>query len=380
MVPPAITETARYEFALEAPPRVRALRARAQLALKRFVLGAPEDELVTMARPRRGVAHLAIVALLTLPLALIEVARSDSGTLARTALLLTVLAGVTLAARLESVHERPRPIVDLMGALLLALSIAGLLLLAARAALPFVEARHALALVVLPLAALSVRGDPRACAFAAGLGALALIAFASHRGEAALLALAPDLASVGAAGTAATFAAQRRRSLARLAIRDPASGALHEAAFASCLAAAGERARDMQRPLSIARIEIASLHLIRQTHGEAFAGALTRWLARLISDRFRTTDLLGRVHADAFAMALVDADHPTVARRFEQLRDELSTIALVKDGQREPIALALAVGIAAVPREALEVGEALKLAQTRASLARWRTQQAALTP
>jgi hypothetical protein len=76
-------------------------------------------------------------------------------------------------------------------------------------------------------------------------------------------------------------------------------------------------------------------------------------------------------------MALVDADHPTVARRFAQLRDELSTIALVKDGQREAIALELAVGIAAVPREALDVVEALKLAQTRASLARWRTQQAA---
>lgn|GEM_PF-3876790 len=125
------------------------------------------------------------------------------------------------------------------------------------------------------------------------------------------------------------------------------------------------------------RIELTSLHEIRQTHGEAFASALTRWLARMIEDRFRTTDLLGRVHADAFAMGLVDADHPDLARRFEQLRDELSTIALVKDGQREPIALALTFGIAALPREALDADSALRLAATRAALARWRTQRAA---
>ena len=377
MVPPAIAETARYEFALAAPPRVRAWRARAQLALKRFVLGAPEDELVPLATPHRGIAHLTTAALLTLPIALTGATRAPSSALSRAALLLTVLAGLALAARVESAHARPRPIVDFLGALLLALALAGVLLLAVQTALPFVDARHALTLAVLGLAALSIRGDPRACAFTTALGALTLIAFASHRGELAILALAPDLASVGAAGVASTLAAQRQRALARLAIRDAASGALHEAAFTRCLGAASERARAAQQPLSVARVEITSLHRIRQTHGDAFASALTHWLASLVADRFRTTDLLGRAGADGFAMALVDADHPALARRFEQLRDELSTIALVKGAQREPIAVELAFGIAAVPREALDAGEALKLAETRASLARWRTLRAA---
>ncbi|MBM4382985.1 MAG: hypothetical protein FJ091_06400 [Deltaproteobacteria bacterium] len=142
---------------------------------------------------------------------------SNAGTaLARLALLLPVVGGVALAARLEGVHERPRPIVEFLGALLLALALVGVLLLAVRAALSLVDARHALALVVLALAALSVRGDPRACAFAAALGG-----FASHRGELSLLALTPDLAIVSSAGVASTLAARRRRSLARLAIRDP---------------------------------------------------------------------------------------------------------------------------------------------------------------
>jgi len=376
MMPTADALPPPYEFALAAPRRARAWKQRAQLALKRFVHGAPEDEFVAMAAPRRGMTHLTIFALLTLPLALAQVAQQAGG-IARAALLLTLLAGVALAARLEGAGARPQPAVEALGALLLALAIAGLLSLAARAALPLLDARLALALVVLALAALSVRGDPRLCAFASALGALALVAFAAHHGAFTSAALAPDLAIVAAAGVSTTLAANRRRSLARSAIRDAASGALHESAFARCLAAAHARAREAQQPLSVARIELASLHRIRQTHGDALANALMRWLASSIADRFRTTDLLGRVHESAFAMALVDADHPGVARRFDQLCEQLSTIALVKNGQREPIALELAVGIAALPREALDPTSALKLAEQRAALARWQQQRAA---
>jgi len=96
-----------------------------------------------------------------------------------------------------------------------------------------------------------------------------------------------------------------------------------------------------------------------------------------LSERFRATDLLGRTAPDELAVALLDADHPGVERRFERLRHELSTIEVHKAGQRQPIALRLVYGLAAVPREALESSGADKLAQQRLALAKRRTREAA---
>ncbi len=375
MSPNAERVLAGWDFALPAAEKPRAFWARTQRALKRFLAGAPEDALIRSAFTDRSRTQLAAVALLTLPLCFAWLPGSPVG---RWAILFSLISGLLLAVRLEAPdNARANPLALLAGGVLYAIALSGVAWELLGPAALRVDPRHALAAIVAVLGVLATRSDPRVCALGAGVGVLsvgALHAFGANAGEASA---APALITAGGAGLASTLAAARGQRLARFAILDSASGALHAAAFDRCLRGAQQHARSTTQAITLAKIEFSALREIRETHGHALADSLLRWLASVLIDRFRATDLLGRTGQDEFSLALLDTDHPGVERRLERLRDELETIELSRGGQREPIALRVGFGLAALPREAFDAAGAQKLADQRLALARWRARQAA---
>ena len=361
-----------WGFALATTQRPRPIWAQTQRLLKRFLIGAPEDALLAAAFSDRAQTHLAVVALLTLPIGL---AWLPGSAIVRWAILCSLLSGLLVAVRLES-DEQPRanPLAALGASVLYAIALSGMAWELFGPAALRVDPLSALAVVVAGLAALATRGDPRLCAAASGVGALSiggLHVFGSHANA------TPALITVVGAGFASTLAAVRGQRLQRLAILDGTSGALHAAAFERCLRSARQRANATPQPITLVQIEFSALREIRETHGAALADALLRWLASVLIDKFRATDLLGRTGHDELSLALLDTDHPGVAHRLERLSAELDTIELSRGGLREPIALRVSFGLAALPREALDLGALQKLADQRLALARWQARQAA---
>ncbi len=375
MVSNAERALAGFDFTLPSAEQPRALWARTQRALKRFLTGAPEDALARAGFTMRNRMQLAAAALLTLPLCFTWLPGSPIG---RWAILFSLVSGLLLAVRLEAdEHARANPLALLAGSVLYAIALSGVAWELLGPAALRVEPGHALAASVALLGVLATRSDPRLCALAAGVGVISVGALHAFGANANGLSAAPALITASGAGLASTLAAARGKRLERLAILDGASGALHAAAFERCLYGAQHQARSATQPITLAKIEFSALREIRETHGNAFADALLRWLAGLVADRFRATDLLGRTGQDEFSLALLDTDHPGVERRLERLRLELGTIELRRAGHREPIALRIGFGIAALPREAFDAAGAQKLAEQRLALARWRARQAA---
>jgi diguanylate cyclase (GGDEF)-like protein len=364
-----------WDFGLPIAQRPRALWARAQQSLKRFVFGAPEDALLAAAFTDRTRTHVAAFALLTLPLFFVWI---PGGAIGRWTILLSLISGLGIATRLDSIqHPRANPLGVLAVSAFYAAALSGVAweLLGPHALR--VSPGHFLAAFAVGMAVLAARGDPRLCALAGIVGSLSLAALhASGTERGSLAAAAPSLLAGCAASVAATLAALRGQRLQRVAILDTASGALHAAAFERCLAAAQQQASAATEPLMVAKIEFTALPAIRGTHGVAFADALLRWLASALADRFRATDLIGRSGDDEFSIALRGADHPGVERRLERLRDELDTIELRRDGLREPITLRVSFGLAAFPREAEDTARAHQLAAQRLAFAKWRARQA----
>jgi diguanylate cyclase (GGDEF)-like protein len=374
MVPLAGRLSSNWDFALATAERPRALWARTQRALKRFLNGAPEDALLATASVDRTQAHLAVMVMLLLPLCFGWLL---VGAIGRAAIFFSLFSGLIVAVQLEaSARLRANPLSVLGAGILYAVSLSGVAWELLGPAALRVDPAHALTVVVAALCALATRSDPRLCALASGAGVLSIGGLHAY-GTSAGAGTAPALITAASAGLASTLAAARGREIQRLSILDGASGALHAAAFERCLRNAFAPAQGEARPITLARIEFSALRAIRETHGPALADALLRWLAGELADRFRTTDLLGRTGGDEFSLALLDTDHPGVERRLERIREEFDTIELSRGGLREPIALQIVFGVAARPREARDASSLRKLAEQRLALARWRTRKSA---
>jgi diguanylate cyclase (GGDEF)-like protein len=376
MAPALGHSLATADFSFPTAERSRALWVRTQRALKEFLFGAPEDALLAAVASTRMRPHVAVFALLTLPLAF---AWLPTAAIGRWAILCSLISGLLLAAGLESSgHGRGNPFAVLAVSALYAVSLSGVAfeLFGPRAL--DVEPSVWLAAIAVGGGYLALRGDPRVCLLAAVVGVFALAALLLGGPHAMSLGRAwPYLGVAVASGFACTLAAQRGRALRRLAILDTVSGALHASAFERCLAAALDRPRGKPEPVMLARIELSALADIRAAHGSAFADALLRWLAAALVDRFRATDLLGRTGEDEFSLVLRDTDHPAIENRLEQLRCELGTIELKRGGVREPIALRISYGLAAFPREATDPASTQRLAAQRLALSKWRERHAA---
>jgi diguanylate cyclase (GGDEF)-like protein len=376
MMSTAARSVASWDFAYPIAERPRALWARVQLALKRFLLGAPEEALLAVAGSDHAQTHVAVFALLTLPLVF---AWTPGSAVARWAILFSLLSGLLVAARLESAqHVRANPIGVLGVGVLYAIALSGVASTLLGPGVLRVDPTPLLAAVVAGCALLATRSDPRLSVLGGVVGMLSLGGlYAFGAASTAQESSAPILIAAAAASYVSSLAALRGQRLKRLAVLDTASGALHATAFERCLFAVQRTARTTREPSMLARIEFSALPAIREAHGAAFADALMRWLASAIVDRFRATDLLGRTGDDEFSLVLQGTDHPGVEQRLARLREEFDTIEVGRGGLREPIALRVNYGLAAFPRESEYAAAAQGLAGQRLELAKWRARHAA---
>jgi diguanylate cyclase (GGDEF)-like protein len=350
-----------------------------------WMVGRPEDLLIAgawTASESRAALYLGLLLLLLLP-AVIGLGLAPSDAAGRFVLVATALAALFSASEFE-VQRRSRGValLPLIAGLVYGLAVSSLFAAVLWAAAPAVWTRHAVVFSLFPLLVLAtgLRSDPRlpvATGLFCALGFLSVVAaaplLAAHDAhKAAQLARQLDATNVGVqllillcVTSFATLNASRERTLQRLSHCDPLTGLIRVETFERCLEREARRSVRADVPLSIALIDLDRFRQLNEAHGHAFGDAILRWVADLLRESVRTTDLVARLPGERFCVAFLDSEHPALIDRLEALRREVAEVQIRRGGLAEPVRVTLSAGFARFPREATRVAEVMALALER---------------
>lgn len=149
-------------------------------------------------------------------------------------------------------------------------------------------------------------------------------------------ALATVVMIVVAGGIAATGAMNRyiweqeRRSLTErlhgLATHDGLTGCLNYQAFQEALVVECDRADRYQRPISVVIADLDGLKEINDTNGHGVGDVTLAGVAAAMQSGVRSTDIVGRIGGDEFAILLPETDTDEARRLIERIRAETRRI------------------------------------------------------
>ncbi len=120
--------------------------------------------------------------------------------------------------------------------------------------------------------------------------------------------------------SAVTSRARRYHMLRSFMTRDSLTGLYNHTATKDLLNNAAELAQRRNTPLAFAMIDIDHFKSVNDTYGHATGDRVIKSLSRLLQQRLRKTDIIGRYGGEEFAVALIDAD----ATRAESIMNEIS--------------------------------------------------------
>lgn len=132
--------------------------------------------------------------------------------------------------------------------------------------------------------------------------------------------------------------------LIELARTDPLTGLSNRRALMESLAAELDRMRRHLRPLSVLMIDIDFFKRVNDQHGHAAGDRVLRVVANLLRDNVRTTDALGRIGGEEFAIATVETDGAAALELAERIRTAVATAKI--DNGDQPLRVTISVGIA----------------------------------
>ncbi len=183
----------------------------------------------------------------------------------------------------------------------------------------------------------------------------------------------------GADGTPMAFSvvsrdlSERRRFEA--AAREDASsttdyltGALTRRAFFDIAASEVARARRYGQPLSLLLIAPDSFRDVVESHGEAFANEWLHTIAGVCRQESRTTDVLGRVGGDEFAVLLPSTELSGGLVLGERIRERMQRHVFA--GEPQGVRCTLSVGVVEVTDDITSVDALLSAAATAVEHAR----------
>jgi diguanylate cyclase (GGDEF)-like protein len=350
-----------------------------------FMVGRPEDRLIAglwSAEEGRRALFVGLLGLLILP-AIVGLGLAPGDAVGRWALVATAAAALFAASEIEADRRaRGAALLPVIGGLVYGLTVSGVFAAVLWAELPGAWGRHSVAFLLYPLLVLAsaLRGDPR---FTVALGVFATLGYglvvaaapglaSSDPEKAARLALDFDATNTGiqfvtlvCATLLGAASADRGRTLRRLSHCDPLTGLINGASFERCLERDAQRCLATALPLSLAVIDLDRFRHLNEAHGHAFGDAILRWVADLLRESFRNTDIVARLEGERFAVAFLDSDHPALVQRLEALRSEVASLEVRRAGLPEPVRLTVSAGLARFPREGGSVEELIELAHER---------------
>jgi diguanylate cyclase (GGDEF)-like protein len=141
--------------------------------------------------------------------------------------------------------------------------------------------------------------------------------------------------------------AERMRTVRSLMEKDSLTGLLNHTKTREQLDIAVERAKRSNSKCSFAMIDIDKFKLINDTYGHPAGDKVILSLARLLQQRMRKIDIVGRYGGEEFAVILSDADAASAFRVLDEIRVMFSKIGHQHEGKE--FSATFSCGIAAFP-------------------------------
>jgi diguanylate cyclase (GGDEF)-like protein len=141
---------------------------------------------------------------------------------------------------------------------------------------------------------------------------------------------------------------RRRQELADISRADPLTGCLNRRGFEEQLRAELDEGTRTGHPLTILTLDLDDFKRVNDTHGHAAGDELLCWTVDQLGGIMRSTDALGRIGGDEFALLLRGADAIEGAEAAERVRATL--------GGR----ISAAVGRATFPTDGIDEPELLR--------------------
>ena len=127
--------------------------------------------------------------------------------------------------------------------------------------------------------------------------------------------------------------AARARVLQNLMVRDSLTGLLNHTKTKEQLGIEIERRRRLGHPVALAMIDIDHFKTVNDTYGHATGDRVLRSLSRLLSQRMRQTDIVGRYGGEEFAVIMVGADAHNARRAIDEVRQSWANLAHSSNGR-----------------------------------------------
>ncbi len=141
--------------------------------------------------------------------------------------------------------------------------------------------------------------------------------------------------------------AQRYTALRYFMTRDGLTGLLNHTAIEERLEIEVARSRRVKSTLAYAMIDIDHFKTVNDTYGHPVGDRVLKSLSRLLQQRFRKADAIGRYGGEEFALILPDTDAPTAAKILDEFRVTFGQIRHQADTAQ--FSITLSAGVASFP-------------------------------
>ena len=136
----------------------------------------------------------------------------------------------------------------------------------------------------------------------------------------------------------------RYRALRALMVRDSLTGLLNHTSFKERLRAEAARAKRQGKPLSVALIDIDFFKKVNDTYGHPAGDRVIKNLSRLLKQRLRGADVIGRYGGEEFAVALPETNIEAALRVLDNIRESFAGI--VQHAGDKTFQVTLSAGVA----------------------------------
>lgn len=124
---------------------------------------------------------------------------------------------------------------------------------------------------------------------------------------------------------------RRSMMLRSFMVRDSLTGLLNHTAIKDMLDGEVAWAMRHKKPLSFAMVDIDLFKLVNDNYGHPAGDRVIKSLSRLLKQRLRSSDLVGRYGGEEFAVVLVDADAAAAMKVLDTIRNDFSRLRHLAD-------------------------------------------------
>jgi diguanylate cyclase (GGDEF)-like protein len=142
---------------------------------------------------------------------------------------------------------------------------------------------------------------------------------------------------------------ERSKILRSYMVHDSLTNLLNHTAFRRILAHEVNRSKRQNTELSLAMLDIDHFKMVNDTYGHAAGDSVLKGLSRLLEQRLRTYDIVGRYGGDELVALLIDCDGNQSLKIMEEIRTHFSEIEFHSESPK-PIYLTFSCGISTFPK------------------------------